>query len=272
MLIFHHPLALPWQLDAGHSPRIRPALELQFSATMRISESSSAHGTVGDGCITARPLPNPVISRVWFDAPNTRLAQTNAGLERAPIKDVKQVDRFDMAVPTTFLIEPFFNSTVCYEKPIGPVLCPNGTMGCRASFGHWGKLCPFTSLFGMYYPNTSFIGFDTASGDELWRFVQVTPTRLPAPNGTIVNVNVTRNYTYYVAAASFEKRRTAPRSQRALRRYEWTQGFPFSADPSKDRFCAVFDYTQDYIAGPPGTASFGPPGGTNCSPIAQQPA
>jgi len=237
----------------------QPELELQFSATMRISESSSEHGMVGDGCVTARPLPNPVKSRIWFDAPNTRLAQTNANLQHDPGKLLKQIYRFDVEPATTWLLEPFFNESVCYEKPVGPVLCPNGTRACKAKWGHWGELCPFTSFFGMYYPNTSFVGHHPATGDELWRWTDVTPTLVPAPNGSVVTVNITRNYTYHVEPDGRATRR-------ALRRYEWTQGLPFAADPSTARFCAVFDYTQDYAAGPPGAASFGPPPGVKCVP------
>ena len=262
--------AVPATVSSGGNPadvpRVRPPLELQFSATMRISESSSVHGKVGDGCITARPLPDPVTSRVFFDAPNTRLAQTNAELKRDPPRAITQVDRFDLKPPTTFMIEPFFNESVCYEKPIGPVMCPNGTMGCKATFGGWGELCPFTSLFGMYYPNTTFIGIDQTTRDELWQFKDVTPTLVPAPNGTVVRVNITRNYTYHVAAASG---RASSGELRALRRYEWTQGFPLAADPSTARFCAVFDYTQDYQR-KPGVASFGPPRGVKCLPIARR--
>ena len=112
----------------------------------------------------------------------------------------------------------------------------------------------------MWYPNTSYIGLDNATGNELWRWVDVTPTLLPAPNGSIVRVNVTRNYTYYLAPAPA----AAPDAPRALRRYEWTQGFPFG--PPASRFCAVFDYAQDYAAGPPDVASFGPPPGVRCGP------
>eukprot|EP00322_Chrysochromulina_rotalis_P012083 CAMPEP_0115842592 /NCGR_PEP_ID=MMETSP0287-20121206/7880_1 /TAXON_ID=412157 /ORGANISM="Chrysochromulina rotalis, Strain UIO044" /LENGTH=256 /DNA_ID=CAMNT_0003296267 /DNA_START=32 /DNA_END=802 /DNA_ORIENTATION=+ len=239
---------------------------------MRISEASEVNGTVGDGCITARPLPTEglVSSRVWFDAPATRLAQTNADLEPTPLKDVKQVYRFDVKPPTTLLIEPFFNSSVCYTKPVAKVMCPNGTMGCDPTFGTWGELCPFTSLFGMWYPNTSFVGLDAATGDELWRFTSITPTKLPAPNGTSVIVNITRNYTYYVAPEgqrSHAQPAAGAPELRALRRYEWTQGLPFAADPSTDRFCAVFDYTQDYVPGPPDVESFGPPAGVTCTPL-----
>jgi hypothetical protein len=96
----------------------------------------------------------------------------------------------------------------------------------------------------------------------LWQFKDLKPTRLPAPNGTVVLVNVTRNYTYHVAPASLTD--NALELPRALRRYEWTQGLPFAPDPSTDRFCAVFDYTQDYVAGPPDIARFG--GGKKCAP------
>ena len=234
--------------------RTRPTLQLQFSATERVSESDS-----GDGCITARKLQNPVVSRVWFDASNQRISQTNAGLDRHPSKPVTQVTRFDVKPPSTFQLEPFFNETICYEKPIGPVMCPNGSMVCPATFGHWGELSPFTSIFGMNYPNTSFLEIDPTTGEELWQWMWVKPTLMP--NGSYVNI--TRNYTYYLAPIEVGEAGTAATTLRHLRRYEWTQGLPDGGDHSF-RFCAVFDFSEDYKPGPPSNASFEPPPGVTC--------
>ena len=250
------------------APRTRPTLELQFTATERVSESDSGGaGGAGDGCVMARKLPNPVVSRVWFDAENKRIAQINAELARDPLKPLTTVDLFDRDPPMTRLLEPFFNSTVCYEKPIGPVMCPNGTMGCKATYGHWGELCPFTSVFGMWYPNTTYLRTDSTTGDELWRYTAITRTPLPTPHGTQV-FNITRNYTYYVGKASAAAEAAAatsgsPPPRRPLRRYEWTQSLPKASHPGS-RFCAVFDYTKDYVAGQPDLANFGPPKGTKC--------
>lgn len=223
------------------SPRTRPPLQLQFAATMRVSESDH-----GDGCVTARKLENPVVSPVWFDAKNQRIAQTNAGLAPHPIKPMTQVTRFDVKPPASLLLEPFFNETICYEKPLDP----------SASWGRWGELCPFTSVFGMFYPNTTFLEVDHDTGDELWQWQSIKLT--PMPNGSVVNI--TRNYTYHVAPA---EPNAAPGSPRGLRRYEWTQGLPNGGDHSF-RFCAVFDYTLDYKGGPLSDASFGPPKGVKC--------
>jgi cathepsin B len=245
------PPSAAGQSSGSRSPRARPTLQLQFSATMRVSESDH-----GDGCQVARKLPDPVVSKVWFDDVNQRLAQTNAALDRHPIKPFTDVTRFDVHPPATLLLEPFFNETVCYEKPLAPGPCPNGTALCPATWGHWGELCPFTSVFGMWYPNTTFLETDPATGEELWQWTSVTLT--PMPNGS--TVNITRNYTYHVAPADPATRAGEPRP---LRRYEWTQGLPNGGDPSF-RFCAVFDYTQDYQAGPPADTSFGPPAGVPC--------
>lgn len=129
-------------------------------------------------------------------------------------------------------------------------------MGCKASFGHFGEFgTPFTGVLGMNYLRTSFLSID-ASGDEAWQWMDVHPTLMP--NGT--TVNITRNYTYHVAPLA---NGADPMAPRALRRFEWTQGLPNGGDHSF-RLCSVFDYTQEYRAGPPDIADFNAPSGTKC--------
>ena len=84
-------------------------------------------------------------------------------------------------------LEPFFNTTVCYAKPIGAGMCANGTRACPPTFGHFGEFgTPFTAVLGMNYLNTSFLAVDETSGDELWQWTDVQPTLMP--NGTMANV------------------------------------------------------------------------------------
>ena len=249
----------PSRVRAAAGKRLRPTVQTQFSATMRVSESDQAPGGgAGDGCILARKLSDPVKSQVWFDAASKRLAQVNANLEHQPIKALTVVTRLDLSPPLSYELEPFFNSTVCYKEKLGPGYCPNGTMGCPPTFGHFGDYAtPFTSVLGMYYLNTSFLELDATTGDEKWRWTSVQPTLMP--NGT--TVNITRNYTYYVAPPAPMAEKSA--QPRPLHRFEWTQGLPNAGDPSF-RFCAVFDYTQDYRAGAPDISHFGPPSSDMC--------
>ena len=53
-------------------------------------------------------------------------------------KNVKTVGRYDLASKASLLIEPFFNSTVCYA-PLKKGKCPNGTQACPPEFGHSGS-------------------------------------------------------------------------------------------------------------------------------------
>ena len=107
--------------------------------------------------------------------------------------------------------------------------CPNGTLppSCPPAFGGWGALNTFTSVVGMWYPNTSKVeGASTPTADT-YQFVDVRPTLLPNEGcGTstcsmdhcskcnanvgkpctecpckncVMELNVTRNYTYTLA-------------------------------------------------------------------------
>ena len=222
------------------APRTQPAMQLQFSATMRVSQTDQGPGGgPGDGCILARKLTDPIYSRLAFDAPAQRVAQSNINLERHPTKDLTVVQLYNLTTPMTLELEPFFNTTICYEKPLPP----------GASFGTWGSLNTFTGVLGMWYLKTSFLGKDDG-GADMWQWMDVEPTLMP--NGS--TVNITRNYTYHLAAGP---------EPRALRRFEWTQGLPNGGDHSF-RFCNVFDYTQDYHGGAPDASAFGPPPGTRC--------
>ena len=134
----------------------RPNIYTQFSATMRIAQTDKGpDGKPGDGCVAARKLDDPAVSRVWFDAAAGRLAQTNAELARKPQKVITVFDRFDLKPPTALELEPFFNETICYTQPIPPGYCPNGTQACPPRFGGFGDLfTPFTSVLGDFYLNT----------------------------------------------------------------------------------------------------------------------
>jgi len=206
------------------------------------------------------------ISPIWFDAAAERIAQINAGYEYSPSRLDRVANTYTSAPPTSLLLEPFFNQTVCYAQEIRG-MCANGTTGCPPRFGTWGDFgTPFSAVLGMYYQNTSHVG-TSEEGEEVWEWTWDNPTLMP--NGT--TVNITRNYTYYVAPLTHSS--TSPKdldaagaaatAPRALRRFEWTQGLP-NGGAHSDRLCTVVDYTQGYVAGPPDASAFAPPDGVQC--------
>ena len=84
----------------------------------------------------------------------------------------------------------------CYTEPLPPGFCPNGTAACPASFGDFGfgNLNALTSILGSNYYNTSLV--DGGGPDEdLWRWVWTEEQLVPLENGTVVEKNITRNYT-----------------------------------------------------------------------------
>lgn len=66
------------------APRTQPAMQLQFSATMRVSQTDQGPGGgPGDGCILARKLTDPIYSHLAFDAPAGRRRRADGG-QREP--------------------------------------------------------------------------------------------------------------------------------------------------------------------------------------------
>ena len=253
-----------------HAMPVRPPLETQFAATMRVAQAD--HGPddqPGDGCILARKLkPAPHIrffklssQRIWFDAKNTRIAQVKNGSEARPERATKTIGRFDLPRHPSLLVEQFFNGSICYAQPIHG-LCPNGTSACPPDFGHFGKFgTPFTSTLGMYYLNTSFLEHAAGGDGELWQYTDNRPTLMP--NGS--TVIITRNYTYHLSpappAVMLSDAENAAAAPRQLRRLEWTQGLPGDVGSHDARLCTVIDFTQDYVSGAPPLSAFEPPGG-----------
>lgn len=248
------------------SPPVRPTLQTQFTATVRTGQADHGpDGEPGDGCIIARPLkPAPHTGlklgafQIWFDAPNTRIAQEAESAPGEPAtRTVKTIDRYDLPSFPSLLVEPFFNETVCYAKRMQG-MCRNGTSECPPNFGHFGDLAtPFTNTLGMYYLNTSLLELHD-DGVEVWQWTDDHPTLMP--NGS--TVIITRNYTYHVApapaqAASHQNGPTAPRP---LKRLEWTQGLP-NGGSHDARLCTVIDFTQEYVGGAPPVSAFEPVGG-----------
>ena len=136
-------------------------------------------------------------------------------------------------------------------------------------FGSWGGLNPFTSILGMWYPNTTKLAGSSTQTYDTYQFVDVRPTLLPndacgtsacnmahcsncrGRDGTlcakcpcdncIVEANVTRNYTYTVA------KKPQKDGTHRLIKYRWTQGIPFKkngATPGIGRDCFIFDWAQ----------------------------
>ena len=82
-------------------------MELQFSATMRVSQTDQGPGGgPGDGCILARKLTDPIYSKLAFDATAQRVAQSNINLERHPTKDLTVVQLYNLTTPMTMHLRP----------------------------------------------------------------------------------------------------------------------------------------------------------------------
>ena len=168
-----------------------PAMTLTFAATMHIA---GGYGHDGDGCVAAETAleATPTISRIWFDAANERLAQTNPDLERPdPRPNTTFVGLFEDTPPTAIAVTDNGAGHVqCETEPLPKGFCPNGTRACPPDFGTWGTvLTPFAAVLGTFYPNTTLLS-ETADAD-LWQYTSVTNTKMP--NGTYIDV--TRNYT-----------------------------------------------------------------------------
>jgi hypothetical protein len=179
----------------------------------------------------------------------------------------------------------------CTTEPLPPVMCPNGTLppSCPPNFGSWGGLNPFTSIVGMWFPNTSKLEGASTPTFDIYNFVDVRRTLLPADgcgtsactmehcsrcnqnegractecpcNNCILEVNVTRNYTYTLA------KKTQSDGTRQMIRYQWTQGIPLTksgATPGVGRDCFIFDWSQNWTANVR-DSDFAPPPGVNCT-------
>ena len=275
-----------------------PEPTLTFATTIRVAEAfaSSPGAAGGDGCLAAEArlssagrAGSVAVSEVSFDAKGARIRQSNTRLELHPTQNVTSIGLW--AVPTPLELDITFlagGGLSCQSQALPKVLCPNGTRSCEPFFGTWGSLNPFTSILGMFYPNTTKLeGFSTPVSDT-YQLMDVRPTLLPNSacgtelctmehcgrckhNGQrctkcpceqcIMELNVTRNYTYTVA-----KKEQAD-GTRQLLRYQWTQGIPLTksgASPGRGRDCFIFDWSEDWTA-EVDDSDFAPPPGVPCS-------
>lgn len=278
----------------AHQP---PEPTLTFGTTIRIAEaySVSPGADNGDGCLAAearlRSGNNTAVSKVVFDAFRGRLRQSNAALDRNPTQTVTNIGKWGLPTPQEWDVTTGADGSVsCTTEPLPPVMCPNGTLppSCPPKFGSWGGLNPFTSILGMWYPNTTKVTGGLSASYDTYLLVDVKRTLLPNDGcGTsactmqhcsgcmhdgractqcpcdncIMEVNVTRNYTYNVA-----KTPQADGSHQLIR-YQWTQGIPLTASgasPGVGRDCFIFDWSQDWTADVQDSA-FAPPPGVKCA-------
>lgn len=227
-----------------------PPLTLQFTTTLRAGQG---YGHDGDGCVIAEAALRsaPVVQRLWFDAPNKRLAQTNPALRRPPVADgnLTVIGLFAIHPPTELDIRD--GSTqgqrVCDTEPLPDAYCANGSRTCPPIFGDFGfgKLNALTSVLGCNYYNTTLLSRDPKHGTEVWQWSWVNPTRIVV-NGTTKVYNITRNYTYTLATAAEAR----PDGTRPLLSFQWTQSIPLQPALPVHRDCFLFDYTENYVAGP----------------------
>ena len=129
--------------------KVRPQLSLSFRSTMRLGQG---FGHSGDGCIMAREFvtDHPVLSPVFFDANAGRIKQTNVNLERQPTQTLTNIGRFDVPVPTAWLLEYPVNASkgalpICRTGPMPDSYCKNGS-----------RVCPqplvSSAILGLYLP------------------------------------------------------------------------------------------------------------------------
>ena len=272
----------------------QPKPRLVFKTSIRIAEafSESPGATGGDGCIAAEAYlksGNIAISKVAFDGVKGRLRQNNANLEKKPTQNITNIGRWDLKKPQEWdLTTVNSNDTICKTELLPPVMCPNGTLppSCPPTFGSWGGLNMFTSILGMWYPNTTKL--KATPTYDVYQYVDVKETLIPNEGcGTsscnmkncgkcidrtgnvctkcpcencIVNVNVTRNYTYTVSNKQEKD------GSHQLIRYYWTQGIPLTksgASPGIGRDCFLFDWSQNWSPDVDDN-DFAPPKGLTC--------
>ena len=261
-------LAASTNLASAHggmaAKHAQPPLTLQFSTTLRVAQG---YGHDGDGCVLAEAklLSAPVVQRVWFDQPGRRLAQTNPGLRPSPHPDsnLTVVGLFARSPPTELDLDVTASGeAVCATEPLPDAYCANGSRTCPPVFGDFGfgKINALTSVLGSNFYNTTLLSRDPVDGSEVWQWEWVLAQRIPLKNGTVVVMNITRNYTYSLAATA----KTRPDGTRPLLRFQWTQSIPLQPAMPVHRDCFVFDYTQDYVPGPIDPARWAPPPGVTC--------
>ena len=227
-----------------------PALTLEFISDMHVAQG---YGHDGDGCIIAEKnmATDPVRSTVWFDAPGTRLAQTNPGLAAVdPRPNTTFVGVYAAPWGTELDITALPGGAhACTAEPLPPTFCKNGSRMCPPVFGGFGSgLTAFTSILGNNYLNTSLLA--STPDADVWQWTKV--TRFNA------TVNVHWNYSYWVSK-TIRKDGTRP-----LLRFQWTQSIPMQPALPVHRDCFVFDYTTRYVPGPIDPARWKAPPGVTC--------
>eukprot|EP00466_Bigelowiella_natans_P005536 jgi/Bigna1/80828/fgenesh1_pg.74_\ len=234
----------------------RPDATLQFSTYMRVGEG---YGHDGDGCIAAYEMLEtaPVISKVWFDAKNKRLAQSNTGLAKVdPTPNTTHLALFEEDPPTEVDLTEARDAPggfACTSEPLPPSICANGSRVCPPRFGNWGDFdSMFTGILGMFYENTTLLKKNQQNETWQWSSVELTPM----PNGT--RLNVTRNYTYILSATA------QPDKTKPILRFQWTQSIPLRPAIPIHRDCFVFDYSLNYIPGPSKPSRWEVPSGVKC--------
>ena len=279
-----------------------PEPTLVFGTTIRVAEAfaSSPGATAGDGCLAAEMQlleGNFALSKVVFDAKRGRIRQSNTRLERAPTQNVTSIGRWDLKTPTEWDLTTDVGGDVsCTTEPLPLVMCKNGSLppSCPSTFGSWGALNPFSSIVGMWYPNTTKLpGFSTDDYDT-FQFEDVKRTLLPNEacgtsactmehcstcnkneghactqcpcKNCVMEVNVTRNYTYTVV------KKAQADGTHPLIRYQWTQGIPLTkagATPGIGRDCFIFDWSEDWTD-EVRDSDFAPPQGMKCAGTARK--
>lgn len=284
----------------GAADSTRPTPTLVFGTTIRIAEAyaGSPGATAGDGCLAAEQQlleGNFVVSKVVFDGKQGRLRQSNTRLERIPTQNVTSIGRWDLPVPQEWDLATVAGDVSCTTEALPLVMCKNGSLppSCPPTFGSWGALNPFSSILGMWYPNTTKLPeFSTADYDT-YQFEDVKLTLVPNNAcGTAdctmahcstcnknegractecpckhctMELNVTRNYTYTVA------KKPQADGTHPLIRYQWTQGIPLTkggATPGVGRDCFIFDWSKDWTADVH-DSDFAPPPGMKCAGTAR---
>ena len=182
--MFTHLLLLVSIATATVAP---PSPTLIFGTTIRVAEAystSTGSGPLRDGCLAAnaRLLANPVYSDVVFDGVTGRLRQRNAKLARAPTTNMTSIGNWHMNTPREWDIQSGSGSRkeTCFTELLPDSVCPNGTKACPPTFGTWYGLNAFTSILGMWYPNTTLIPEEsTGSIYDTYRLVDVQETLIP---------------------------------------------------------------------------------------------
>ena len=272
-----------------------PAPTLVFGTTIQIAEAyanSPGSGPQRDGCLAAakRLVIEPTISDIVFDGAKGRLRQSNAHLVHNPTANLTSIGRWDLPAPREWdLQSDGGGQATCFTELLPNSTCPNGTKVCPPKFGGWGQLNPFTSILGMWYPNTSLVEEETTPTYDVYRFVYVDVelipndgcgtssctmdhcstcnvdaghpcTKCPCPK-CVQRLPITRNYTYHVAKKREED------GTRGLLRYSWTQGIPLTKDggPGFGRDCFIFDWSKQWIS-EVDDSDFSLPSGLKCTP------